>query len=246
MAIGLVLAGQLLLIFLLSEGIQPRPARRPAPGRFRLLGSPSSLSNWGEAPWLSDAAQFALVSPEGFSGPVWQQLPRFSPQVIEWSEPPRWLTQEVSGLGNSFTPGMGTGGWQSRATTERPVPDVSGLPAIPATMSTNSTLRIEGELGGRRLLSRLELARWPHDDVLLPSTVQVVVNPQGLVISATLLGGSGLAAADQRALELARAARFEPFSGPTKGLGLSWGRLVFEWQAVEVAGTNQPQAGSAP
>jgi len=246
LAIGLVLAGQLLLIFLLSEGIQPKPGRLPAPSKFRLLGGPASPTNWGEAPWLSDAAQFALVSPQGFSGPVWQQLPRFSPQVIEWSEPPRWLTQEVSHLGSSFTPGLEAGGWPSGAATERPAPGVSGLPAFAATMPTNSTLRIEGELAGRRLLSGLELGCWPHDDVLLPSTVQVVVNPQGLVISATLLGGSGLAAADQRALELARAARFEPLSGPTQGLGMSWGSLVFQWQAVEVAGTNPPPARSAP
>jgi TonB family protein len=244
--IGLALAGQLLLIFLLSERIQPRSGRPPAPSRFRLLGGPSTPLPWSQAPWLSDAAQFALVSPQGFSGPVWQQLPRFGPQVVEWSEPPRWLTQEVSRLGSSFTPGSDTGGWLSRVTTERPAPGLSGLPALTAPMSTNSTLTIEGELGARRLLSALALAGWPHHDVLLPSTVQVVVNPQGLVISATLLGSSGLAAADQRALELARAARFQPLSSPTQGLGLSWGRLVFEWQAVELAGTNLPPARGAP
>lgn len=246
--IGLALAGQLLLVFLVSERPQPQLGRLAAPGRVQLVGSPwsSNPSSWSEAPWLSDAAQFALASPHGFSGPVWQQLPRFSPQVMEWSEPPRWLTQEVSRLGSSFTAGQEAGGRLSRVVAERPAPAVSGLPAFAAATSTNSALRVEGEWDGRRLLTEPALACWPHNDVLLPSTVQVVVNPQGLVMSATLLGGSGLAAADQRALELARAARFEPLSGPIQGLGLSWGRLVFQWRAVELAGTNLPAVRGAP
>jgi hypothetical protein len=65
-------------------------------------------------------------------------------------------------------------------------------------------------------------------------------------MSATLLGGSGLAAADQRALELARSARFEPLSGPTQGQGLSWAKLVFQWQAVALVDTNLPSARGAP
>jgi TonB family protein len=187
-----------------------------------------------EEPWLGDPAELALASPLGFSGPVWLRLPKPSPQVQEWSEPPRWLTQDISGLGASFASVPGLAAWPSPPVAERPAPAYAGLPWQTNSSFTNSHLRVEA-LAGRPLLSEFSLPKWPFGDVLAPSTVQVLVSTQGTVMSATLLAGSGLAAADQRALELARSARFAP--APTAGL--AWGRLVFEWHT-------QPEGAALP
>ena len=71
------------------------------------------------------------------------------------------------------------------------------------------------------------------NDVIAPSKVQLLVNEAGNVISAVLLPpDSGYIAADQydradqRALELARAARFAPSSR------LTIGRMIFNWHTV--------------
>jgi hypothetical protein len=69
--------------------------------------------------------------------------------------------------------------------------------------------------------------------------VQVLVNGTGEVVSAVLLlsdnpGEVHDADADQRALELARAARFAPAPG------LTIGKLIFDWCTVAPVATNAP------
>jgi TonB family protein len=56
--------------------------------------------------------------------------------------------------------------------------------------------------------------------------VQVLVDAAGNVVSTVLLTPSGYDAADQRALELARALRFTPSSS------LTFGRIIFNWHTV--------------
>jgi hypothetical protein len=76
--------------------------------------------------------------------------------------------------------------------------------------------------------------------VIAPSKVQLLVNESGNVVSAVLLApDSGFTAADQydqadqRALELARTARFAPSSR------LTVGRMIFNWHTVPVTTTNE-------
>ena len=74
--------------------------------------------------------------------------------------------------------------------------------------------------------------------MLTASAVRALVDAGGLVVSATLLESCGLPAADQRALELARSARFEPLPGGDKERlahplnGLSWVKMIFNWHTV--------------
>jgi len=96
---------------------------------------------------------------------------------------------------------------------------------------------------------------------LANSVVQVVVDAEGRPISATLYPddsgpgprtfGSGLKEADEQALALAKAARFNPMTGggpdrvtsPTAQL--TWGRMIFQWHTLPVA-TNAPPATPQP
>ena len=80
-------------------------------------------------------------------------------------------------------------------------------------------------------------------DVIAPSRVQVLVDAIGDVVSAVLLppddseaAASHYDAADQRALELARAMRFAPSSC------LTVGRMFFYWHTVPPPATNSPAA----
>jgi TonB family protein len=65
-----------------------------------------------------------------------------------------------------------------------------------------------------------------YNDVIAPTVVQVLVDAAGHIVSTVMLAGSGVDSADQRALDLARAARFFPASGPALG------RIIFNWHTV--------------
>ncbi len=108
-----------------------------------------------------------------------------------------------------------------------------------------SALRIQGELARRRLLAPLDLPPQTNNDVLGDSVVQVLVDADGNVLSATLLPpGSGLATADKDALNFAKSARFEPLNreGPASsvnsGTNLTLGDMVFQWQTMPPPVTN--------
>jgi TonB family protein len=236
--IGVVLAGQVSLVFWLSDRPSAPPITRPAPRLIQFAGDPRLQPTTSEAPWLADPAQFALVSAEGFSGPVWLRLPQFQRPAKGWSEPPDWLTQEVVQLGagvRSLTPPAPTG---MVTLAEKPASVFTALPKLRPTSATNSIVQVEGDLARRRLLTPLDVPRWAHNDVLLPTRVQVMVGANGVVQAATLLTRSGLPLADQRALELARAAAFEAVNPPAQGSGLTWGTMIFRWQHLEAGATD--------
>jgi len=69
----------------------------------------------------------------------------------------------------------------------------------------------------------------------------VLVDAGGYVVSAVLLGSCGLSAADLQAVELARAARFEPLpDGDRERLAhplanLARGKMIFQWHTIAPA-----------
>ncbi len=234
-AVSLVLVLQLAFIVWLSDSEPLRP--RPAPtGPSLQLVNPAAVENLG----LTDPTLFALPHPHAFSGLSWLKVPSLRIPSFDQSEPPYFFPLpnqpmlEVSGrfvLTNSFDP----------LAIQRQSEAETGLPelVVPDTPRAYSTCRLEGALAQRRLLSRLELRAWQHTDLLTNSIVQMVADAAGEPVSLTLLPpGSGLPAADQEALALARAARFEPV--PVSGrqtlatplTHLSWGWMVFEWHTL--------------
>ena len=74
--VAAVLAMQVFLIFLLSAKAPPRAASAGASNALRLVtpqpAARDSLAQFG----VSDPAQSALVSPQGYSGPTWLQIGR--------------------------------------------------------------------------------------------------------------------------------------------------------------------------
>jgi len=235
--IVLVLAAHVVLIFTFG-------GRKPVTPRAITNVPEMALANSSNE-WLmlNDPTLFALPHLAGFAGPMLrnQQIGQFHRQ--EWTEPPRWLQFSGGELGAIFRQFMQTNPFTTFQFELKP-PSRFTVPLVPLEpkFAGTSTLHIEGDLTRRPLLTTMELPSWPYTDVIAPSRVQVLVNGTGEVVSAVLLlsdnpGEVHDADADQRALELARAARFAPAPG------LTVGRLIFDWCTVAPAATNAP-AGS--
>lgn len=189
---------------------------------------------------LNDPTLFALPSSKDFAVAGAFKLPEVKPPLFRWTEPPRWLPLSADGLGTALGQFMQTNFLAGPSFDFKPAPQLSS-PVLPAEtlLAENSTVRLEGELAQRQLPSEISLTNWPYANVIAPSIVQLLVDPAGHVISAVLLppgGGFGSAdqysAADQRALELARNARFAPATRSTVG------RMIFNWHTVPP--TNEP------
>jgi TonB family protein len=127
------------------------------------------------------------------------------------------------------------------------------LPTVSFVNSTpvQSSVRVEGALATRKLLSPLATRPWPRSDLLTNSIVQLVVDREGHPVSVPiLLTSSGDKEADEHALEQARGARFEASSENQTVKPplpeLTWGRLIFDWAIVPVSSTNAPVAAPMP
>lgn len=231
--IAVVFAAQLGLIFALSDR-KPVPPRPPAPVLVVRLAP-----EWNERLALNDPTLFALPQRRSFAGAAWMKLPTLEFQPFRWTEPPRLLPIRLDDLGGAFAQFMGTNRFASLAFETKPTPE---LPppvalAIGRPPPANSTLRVAGDLANRSLLNPEELPPWPAADLLTNTVVQVLVSADGNVMSQTLLPpGCGDPKADQRALELARAARFLPRA--VESPAMSVGVLIFEWRTTPL--TNAP------
>ena len=236
------------LIFALGDRrpIVPRPPG-PAPELRLAVGSSELLA-------LHDPTLFALPHPEGFSAAAWRQISKIEFPRFRWTEPPRWLPLPVEQLGDTLRRFVQTNTFARVEFETLPAPQLA-LPEARLEMPpvTRSALRVTGDLAERRLLTTLELPSRPGADLLTNSVVQLLVDTAGNVLSHKLLRSDSGAKdrdqqeADQRALELAKAARFSPLPPSGKAaaspLGrLSLGTLIFEWHTVPRAATNAPTA----
>lgn len=237
--VALVFLLQLGLIFVLSDR-RPPQKREPAPAPVLNLlhGDPELLA-------LTDPTLLALPRRRGFSGPAW--LSSFSPdlQPAEASEPPLWLPIPGERLATDFSKFTLTNVSTQVAQVLMPAPELTFIPAPPlGLMPTQSRLRLAGDLAGSRPPAGLSLPSWPYQDILPNTVIQVVINPQGKPLSATLLVPCGYRDADRHALEQARLARFEPLTevpeDPFPFGPLRWGQLIFEWHVMPPPATNPP------
>ena len=231
-------------------------AERPKPGltpekfstAIHLVTDTGTARRWNELPALTDPTVFALPGQHGFSGSAWL---RFTPPeypLTDWSEPNRWLELNAATLGETFARFVLTNHSAPLRIADKPAPrlplDELSAPNMP--MRAHSLVRIEGDLARRALLAPLAPPSWPHGDVLGRSEVQLLVDANGFAVSTVLVAESGLPAADQHALELARAARFNSLRRP-KGENpsaaatlLTRGRMIFLWHTLPALQTNAP------
>ena len=232
--IALVLAAHVVLIFTFGARKPIKPRAVTNVPELELAG------NSGEWLTLNDPTLFALPSREGFAGPAWLEPPHVQFHRQEWTEPPRWLQLSPGELGASFSQFMQTNRFATFRFELKPPPQLT-VPLVPLepAFAEASTLRIEGDLARRPLLTSMKLPSWPYADIIAPSRVQVLLNAAGDVVSAVLLPPDNPdevrdADADQYALNLARAARFAPAAGVTVG------QLIFDWRAIAPVATNAP------
>lgn len=248
-AITIVFAAHIALIYIFNSRKQ---VASPSVKNVPSLALAGGLSD--EWVSLNSATLFALPDRNGFAGPMWTvpSLP-FHPQ--EWTEPPRYLLLPAGRLGLAFHDFVQTNDF-AHVHFEFNLPPPLAVPVLPVQLPfvQNSTLRIQGEIAKRPLLSSMTLPTWHYADVIAPSVVQVLVDAGGNVVSAVLLPpenfleASASAArdpeADRSAVELARAARFAPLNAFNTGeisnplSQLTVGRLIFNWQTVPTITTN--------
>jgi hypothetical protein len=237
----LVFGGQVVCIFWFGSSATPLP-RSPAVSPVLRLASPKT------AEWLalSDPTLFALPHVRGFSGLAWLRMPPPPSHPLEWSEPPYFLPLPSAELGAGFGEFVRTNEtFLTPATGPRELP--IRLPAVPPlTMPRQqSTWHLEGDLARRTWLNPTPLPGWPNAELLTNTVVALLVDAEGYPVSTTRLGpGSGSPQADQLALDLARAARFQSRveEGPNRKVdplrGLVWGSVVFEWHTLPPTSTN--------
>jgi hypothetical protein len=195
----------------------------------------------GEWLALNDPTLFAVPHPRDVTSVLRVQTSAAQPPSFRWTEPPGWLSLSGEALGAVFSEFMETNRFAGLELQLKP-PVTFSTPVMPIepVLPQASSLQIADGLAQRQLLTSMNLPSWPYADVIAPSRVQVLVNAAGEVVSTTLLppdnaleAASRYDVADQRALDLARAARFAP--APR----LTLGRLIFNWHTVPVATTNE-------
>jgi hypothetical protein len=248
-AIAIAYVAQIALMFWLGN-------RSPITSRKASVAPVFRLVDYRTAELLTpqDPTLFALPHPRGFSGEAWMKAPPLVFHSEDWSEPARFLPPDIQELGaglRAFTATNAFGSFPAIAIAE-PAWSVASRISI-APPQTASRLRVAGSLARRRLLSSAQLPAWTHTDLLTNSIVQLLVDAEGQPVSAVLLRSGAVPTpkqeeANQYALRLARAARFEPIpanaqvNSKSPSAQLSIGTLIFEWQTLLTPPTNAPPA----
>jgi hypothetical protein len=244
---AVIFLAQVFLAFFLGRGEPASPQRPPFRTAIYLAADGWSSNQLAQLSDLSDPLLLALPSLHGFSGPAWLRFASPSYRPTGWSEPPRWLPLDARELGQTFSQFVSTNQVPPHFATDKPLPSlVRYEPNFPNDpLPQKSRLRILGELAKRPLVEPLEIKSWPHTDILSNTTVEAMVNADGLTVSTRLLTESGRKEADLHALQLAASARFEPLPRDNEGrraTELTWGRLVFLWHTLPLPATNLPVA----
>jgi len=225
--IALALAAHVALIFTFGSKKQiiPRPAA--VVPQIHLADANNELVA------LTDPTLFALPHAEDLGALIGQNLNMFGQPSFRWTEPPPFLPISPAALGANFAGYMQTNRFPTAGLDLKPAPQTALLfLKYESALPQASTFHLAGKIAQRRMLNQIDVPALPYNDVLKPSRVQVLVDENGNVVSDVLLGSSEYDVADQKALELARKARFAPEPG------LMFGELIFNWHTT--ATTNAP------
>ncbi len=221
-----------------------RPATHPF---FHFSLDAASDHRVAELTGWRDPMLFALPHAQGFSGGAWLRYRPEGLNTSNWSAQPDWLPLPVEGLGGSLQRFIAT-----NQTSEEGLLDSLRAPALVVVrlpdepLITNTSVRIEGPLSNRGVLSLPSLPSAVSAEVLRRSMVMVSVDGDGRVETAALTASSGSRVADGQAVDVARHFAFEPLpirkAQARELAALTIGRLIFTWHVT----TNSVLASMAP
>lgn len=237
-----ILGIHIVLLFALSRRSDQFPHQRVTDRLFAPLVWDDSTTQDHLSSLLPNPVVFARVVSGGFSGSLWNSdawgdsgkvAPPplvLRPSVREDSVLRPRLDIRLAGLDD-----------RNAATLSRiEPPPRPQLPPAQSLFSGQSILRLREGLSGWRPVVNGALPVWTNAQLLTPTVVQITLDSQGGVLSATLELGSGLAEADQDALKRARQLRFVHPPNQALTNGPHWGRLEFVWHTVP------PGQGASP
>lgn len=235
---------QLALIYLLSSrGNAPSPRSTARSTSVRLSSERLTETQFSQNFLGDDPTLFASANSHGFSGPAWLKSPPQEYDKIDFAERAEafWLPLNVKRFGDGVSRFVETNVAALIPIAEGSVPPIR-VAAIPVETKqrSESRLRIEGDLASREVINFPQLHPWAHSNLLNNSVVQVSVDKSGVVLSPRLLSRSGLALADNAALQWASTIQF---SRDDKN-EITWGKLVFDWHTI--ATTNSEVKVTAP
>lgn len=243
---AIVMVTQLALIHWLSDR---KPPLVRAPGSAPTLQLAGKTSQ--ELLALHDPTLFALPRKESFAGLAWMAPWTPLTHEVEWNEAPAWLPLEIARLGGVFNQFVTTNVVRLWHTPSLPEPALlAPLVESDNRLPPSSTLKVISDGLDARVSGIPQLPSWPPRaisptdfEILTNSVVSAMYGPDGKVISAALLSGSGSSSADDYALSVTRGAQFEPPSASSLQTNnpaqqLKWARLIFEWNTLP--GTNAP------
>ena len=186
---------------------------------------------------LMDPSLLSLPSTHGFSHQLWQRSPPVAHQtlapgiVLAYLDPERSnalpsllnlapLAEAVRTVVNKA----------AAAAEDRDEPN----PIEPSVITTQSTLRVYGDLAGRTVVQRPTLPTINSATPLRPTQVRAGVGVDGTVRYAMLQRSCGNESVDGQALALTREICFELRDRPQAN-PLSWGLLRFSWATAAPA-----------
>jgi len=237
---ALLFAGQAGWVLLLGE--RPRSAPVPAAPRMalRLLDTPLDDEKLTKHLFAGDPTLFPSFSPHGFASQAWRRLRAQDDAAPLLEPPPAFLAFAAPWAGADLKPA----GLELRQTSFLLAgpPDLrpESAPDFPASEASRpeSFLRIEGALAARQLDAPLVLPSWTTNFLVSNSVVQFAANRAGQVISAVLLGGSGLKEADDFALAKVNVLRFRPVEPSAPDY--AWDTATFYWKTLQPRQKNGP------
>ena len=241
-AVIVTLALQLAVIIVASRHVVVPGPRPTFPTRVRLAADPPSDS-LKDLMTVTDPALFALPSLHGFSGAAWLRYPLLQPTAFERTEVPQWLGLNPARLANEFVEFVSTNQISPVLMVDAPLPAATRYEAnYPSeAVAPLSRFHLAGGLARRTLLYVPHLPPWPHSEILSNTIVRAVVDAAGWNFSATLVGRSGLPAADEYATRLVENARFTPLKAEdAQKEEFTWGTFVFYWHTQPLPVTNAP------
>jgi TonB family protein len=238
--VGIVFTAQLALILGLSDRT---PLKRRPPAKSPILTL--AVNSSSEMLALLDPTLFALPHRQGFSAAAWKVSKPSELRSTPPPEPPEYLTLTIPPAGAGFDRFVASNRFEALPARRESSPAVD-LPTLFSSpiATAPSSVRIQGGLAQRRLLHPLEVPPWPNSEILSNTVVQIAVDASGRTLSpGALLFSCGSREADEAALRLARAARFEPAAASAAP---AFGRFIFEWQTIPMMTTNGTSSGPPP